>query len=403
MTRSSKPSSAGDFLPFCRPSIDASDVAAVTETLTSGWITTGPRCAELEQGICDRTGAGAAVAVNSATAAMHLLLHALGIGPGDEVITPSMTWVSTPNIISLLGATPVFVDVDRDTLLVSPETISAAVTKRTKAIIPVHYAGAPCDLEGIEQVAGDASIPLIEDAAHAIGTRFGDREIGSSGHAIFSLHPIKNITSAEGGIFVTEDTALAQEIRRLRFHGLASEAWDRDQQGRSPQVEVQSPGFKYNLPDLNATLGASQLKRLDSFIQRRSEIAMQYRDGLQDIDGIEPLALPTWDHHHAWHLFTVRIVEEQAGLNREAFMDALKELGIGTGIHFRGAHLHKWYREQSPTAQGSLDNTTWNSDRICSLPLFPGMEDSDVTRVLDAIRSTCETSRMGATAGGVQA
>ena len=195
MTGSSNQSMAGEFLPFCRPSINEADVEAVTKTLTSGWITTGPSCAELEQAICDRTGSQAAVAVTSGTAAMHLTLMALGIGPGDEVITPSMTWVSTPNIISLLGATPVFVDVDRDTLLVSAESISAAITDRTRAIIPVHYAGVPCDLDAIREVGADAGIPVIEDAAHAIGTRYSGNEIGNSGHAIFSLHPIKNITT----------------------------------------------------------------------------------------------------------------------------------------------------------------------------------------------------------------
>ncbi|MDG2422837.1 MAG: aminotransferase class I/II-fold pyridoxal phosphate-dependent enzyme [Phycisphaerales bacterium] len=398
MTRSNNQAAAGDFLPFCRPSIDDSDVAAVTRTLTSGWITTGPSCAELEQAICDRTGAKAAVAVTSGTAAMHLALHALGIGPGDEVITPSMTWVSTPNMISLLGAKPVFVDVDRDTLLVSPESISAAMTDRTKAIIPVHFAGAPCDLNGIRAVADDAGVPLIEDAAHAIGTNHAGSEIGNTGHAIFSLHPIKNVTSGEGGIFVTGDTDLANEIRRMRFHGLAAEAWDRNQQGRSPQVEVQSPGFKYNLPDMNATLGVSQLKRLDSFIERRTQIANRYLKGLADIKGIKPLTVPSWDHRHAWHLFVVRIIEEEAGLDRDQFMASLKEQGIGTGLHFRAAHTHRWYRDQ---ANGSckLGDTEWNTDRICSIPLFPDMTDADVERVLNGIRTACKMNQpQGATA-----
>ncbi|MCH2152753.1 MAG: UDP-4-amino-4-deoxy-L-arabinose aminotransferase [Phycisphaerales bacterium] len=388
MTRSSKPDEAREFLPFCRPSIDAEDVAAVTATLTSGWITTGARCAELEDGIRARTGAGCAVAVTSGTAAMHLLLAAMGIGPGDEVITPSMTWVSTPNIISLLGATPVFVDVDLETLLVSPETIRAAITPRTKAIIPVHYAGAPCDLNGIRAVAEEAGIPLIEDAAHAIGTRFGDTEIGHSGHAIFSLHPIKNITTGEGGVLVTDDEELGATVRRLRFHGLGAEAWDRNQQGRSPQVEVQSPGFKYNLPDMNATLGVTQLKRLDQFIDRRREIAERYLNSLPK--GIRPLGIPQWSHRHAWHLFVVRVDEAQAGLDRDAFMAALKELGIGTGIHFRAAHTHHWYRNQEYKAPGGLVNTEWNSDRICSIPLFPDMTDEDVDRVIEGIREVCD-------------
>ncbi|MCH2133857.1 MAG: UDP-4-amino-4-deoxy-L-arabinose aminotransferase [Phycisphaerales bacterium] len=399
MTASSNPAAAGEFLPFCRPSIDDTDVAAVVETLTSGWITTGPRCAELEQAVCDRTGAAAAVAMTSGTAAMHLALLAMGIGPGDEVITPSMTWVSTPNVINLLGATPVFVDVDRDTLLVSPESIAAAITPRTKVIIPVHYAGAPCDLEAIRKVAGD--VPILEDAAHAIGTRYGDREIGASGHAIFSLHPIKNITTGEGGIFVTDDTDLAATVRQLRFHGLGAEAWDRNQQGRSPQVEVQSPGFKYNLPDMNATLGITQLKRLDAFIERRAAIAREYHAGLPA--GIEPLAVPTWDHGHAWHLFVVRVVEEQAGVDRATFMEGLKAMGIGTGIHFRAVHTHRWYRDHDIVAPGGLANTEWNSDRICSIPLFPGMSDADVSRVIDGIGEVCQATDVVSTRQGAPA
>ncbi|MAT80264.1 MAG: UDP-4-amino-4-deoxy-L-arabinose aminotransferase [Phycisphaerae bacterium] len=392
MTRSKNQPTAGEFLPFCRPSINEADVEAVTRTLTSGWITTGPACAELEQAVCDRTGGQAAVAVTSGTAAMHLVLLAMGIGPGDEVITPSMTWVSTPNIISLLGAKPVFVDVDRETLLVSAESIAAAITKRTKAIIPVHYAGVPCDLDGIRSVADAAGIPVIEDAAHAIGTRYSNQEIGSSGHAIFSLHPIKNVTTGEGGVFVTDDVELAAEIRRMRFHGLAAEAWDRNQQGRSPQVEVQSPGFKYNMPDMNAVLGVSQLKRLDTFIERRAEIANRYTEGLREVDGIEPLGLPSWNHRHAWHLFIVRVLPELAGLDRDQFMAALKDIGIGTGLHFRAAHTHRWYRDQGMDS-GGLPETEWNSERICSIPLFPDMTDDDIERVLTGIRSVCNVAQ----------
>ena len=389
MATNSQTTAEPAFLPFCSPSIDDSDVAAVVETLRSGWITTGPRCGELEQAICDRIGAASAVAVSSATAAMHLVLMALDIGPGDEVITPSMTWVSTPNMIHLMGATPVFVDVDRDTLLVSAQSVEAAITDRTKAIIPVHYAGAPCDLDGLREISEKYRIPLIEDAAHAIGTRYRSENIGQSGHAIFSLHPIKNITTGEGGIFVSDDPDLSEHVRRIRFHGLAAEAWDRDQQGRSPQVEVQSPGFKYNLPDMNATLGISQLGRLDDFIERRTMIAQKYRNALSEIPGIQPLALPEWDHLHAWHLFIVRVDPEVTGIDRDQFMSELKKLNIGTGIHFRAVHTHRWYRDHGVSAPGGLEHSTWNSDRICSIPFFPSMKDEDVDRVINGIASVC--------------
>ena len=209
-----------EFLPFARPSISEEDVAAVTETLRSGWITTGAGCADFEDAVCRRLGCRSAVTVTSGTAAMHLALHALGIGPGDEVVTPSMTWVSTVNLITLAGATPVFVDVDRDTLMVSPESVAAAVTNRTKAVIPVDFAGAACDIAPMRKMASERGIALIEDAAHAIGTvRTGGEEVGSIGTAIFSLHPIKTITSGEGGILVTDDETLGSRIRQLRWSG----------------------------------------------------------------------------------------------------------------------------------------------------------------------------------------
>ncbi|NBX25672.1 MAG: aminotransferase class I/II-fold pyridoxal phosphate-dependent enzyme, partial [Planctomycetes bacterium] len=218
------------FLPFCRPSISEEDIAAIGQVLRSGWITTGPRVAELEQAIAARTGARHAIAATSGTALMHLALQAMGVGPGDEVVGPSMTWVSTPNMVELLGGTNVFVDADRNTLLAGPEAFDAAITSRTKVVIPVHYAGAPVDLDGIRAVCRRRGVPLLEDAAHAIGTHHRGQEIGGQDTAIFSLHPIKNITSGEGGVLTTNDDALARKVRRLRFHGLEVDAHDRAQQ-----------------------------------------------------------------------------------------------------------------------------------------------------------------------------
>ncbi|MDP6986894.1 MAG: aminotransferase class I/II-fold pyridoxal phosphate-dependent enzyme [Phycisphaerales bacterium] len=379
-----------DFLPFARPSISEEDVAAVTETLRSGWITTGAGCAAFEAAICDRLGCGAAVAVTSGTAAMHLALHAFGVGPGDEVITPSMTWVSTVNLITMAGATPVFVDVDHDTLMVSPEAVEAAVTDRTRAIIPVDFAGGCVDIAPMRQFAADRGIAVIEDAAHAIGTiRAGGEEVGSRGTAIFSLHPIKTISSGEGGVLVTDDVPLADRVRRLRFHGLGVDAWQRGQQGRSPQAEVLEPGFKYNLPDMNAVLGHSQFNRLDELVERRAELANRYHELLDGIPGILPLGDAASTERHSWHLFIIRVDEAVAGMDRDAFMESMKAKEIGTGIHFRAAHTHQWYREHTDAWRGTtLPNTEWNSNRICSLPLFPDMNDSDVQDVVDAIRQT---------------
>jgi UDP-4-amino-4-deoxy-L-arabinose-oxoglutarate aminotransferase len=377
------------FLPFSKPSITESEIAAVGDVLRSGWITTGAKCTELEQRVCEATGARHAVALTSATAGMQVALHALGIGPGDEVITPSLTWVSTINLITLCGATPVFADVDRDNLMITADTVAPLITERTRLIIPVHYAGAAAELDPLRQLASKHSIPLIEDAAHAIGTQYLGRHIGLDGTVIFSFHPIKNITTGEGGMFCTDDAALADRIRRLKFHGLGADAFDRQGQGRAPQAEVQEPGYKFNLPDMNAVLGIGQLARLDQMIARRAELARLYLSKLADVDGILPLSTPASTTRHAWHLFIVRLVADKAGLDRDSFMAELKARGIG--LHFKAPHLQKYYREHYRHPY-SLPNTEWNSQRICSLPLFPDMRDEDVTRVVDAIKAILRSS-----------
>lgn len=379
------------FLPFSKPSITESEIAAVGDVLRSGWITTGAKCTEFEQRVCDYTGARHAVALSSATAGMQLALHALGIGPGDEVITPSLTWVSTVNLITLCGATPIFADVDRDNLMITADTVAPLIRERTRLIIPVHYAGAAAELDPLRQLAAQYELPLLEDAAHAIGTQYQGRTIGHDGSAIFSFHPIKNITTGEGGMFCTDDDKLAERIRRLKFHGLGADAFDRQSQGRTPQAEVQEPGFKFNLPDMNAVLGLGQLGRLDQMNARRAELAGQYLTQLADIPGIHPLTTPATTTRHAWHLFIVRVDEAEAGLDRDTLMAELKARGIGSGLHFKAAHRQKYYREhyQHPY---SLPNTDWNSQRICSLPLFPDMQDADVTRVVGAIKDIIRSS-----------
>lgn len=371
------------FLPFSRPSLGEAELAAVQEVFQSGWITTGPKCAELEQAFCQLTGNQHAIAVSSATAGMHVTLMALNIQAGDEVITPSMTWVSTLNIITLLGATPVMIDVDPETLMVTPEAVAAAITPRTKAIIPVHYAGAPADIDAIQAIGQRHGIPVIEDAAHAAGTYYHQRHVGGQGIAIFSFHAIKNMTCAEGGLVVTDDAALAERIRMLKFHGLGVDAFDRQTHGRQPQAEVISPGFKYNLPDISAAIALVQLAKLDEINARRSAIAQRYLAALQDTP-FNPLAQPRWPHRHAWHLFIIRVDETTCGISRDGLMQALKAQDIGTGLHFRAAHTHRYYRERYP--QLSLPATEWNSERICSIPLFPDMTDSDVERVITALR-----------------
>ena len=375
-----------EFLPFSKPTIDAADIRAVTDVLTSGWITTGKKNAELEQKFCESPGCRGAVALSSATGAMHLLLKALDIGPGDEVITPAMTWVSTVNLIVLSGAKPVFVDVDRHTLMTSAEIINPCLSDRTRLIVPVHFAGAVVDLEPLRQLAATRKIALVEDAAHALGSVYKEVPVGRQGTVIFSFHPIKNITTGEGGMFCSDDEALLRRIRCLKFHGLGVDAYDRNAQERSPQAEVLEPGFKYNLTDLSAALGISQFDRLQDFNRKRAELAGYYLDKLAAIEEIIPLARPSYPIEHAWHLFIVRLDTDKVSLTRDDFMVALKDRNIGTGLHFRAVHLQKYYREKMGIRPGMLPNTEWNSDRICSLPLFPAMTPEDVDDVVDAIK-----------------
>ena len=375
-----------EFLPFSRPSITEEDIAAVADVLRSGWITTGPKTTEFEQKFREYVGCPGAVALSSATAGMHVTLKALNLGPGDEVITPSMTWVSTVNLIVLAGATPVFADVDRDTLMVSRQSIEACLTDRTRAIIPVHFAGAPVDIEPIRQLAMTREIPLVEDAAHALGTRYSGLHVGHCGTSIFSFHPIKNITTGEGGMFCSDDEGLLEHVRRLKFHGLGVDAYDRQTQGRSPQAEVLEPGYKYNMTDISAVLGLRQLARVDTLNTRRTELAMRYRKRLSEVDEVISLRDPSYPMTHAWHLFIVRLDIDKAGLTRDEFMKRLKQRNIGTGLHFRAVHLQKYYRETMGMRRGMLPNTEWNSDRICSLPLFPDMTSNDVDDVVNAVK-----------------
>ncbi|HEM6906394.1 TPA: UDP-4-amino-4-deoxy-L-arabinose aminotransferase [Providencia stuartii] len=371
-----------NFLPFSKPAIGDEEVKAVEKVLRSGWITTGPQNHQLEQDFCECYGCKHAIALSSATAGMHVVLMALGIGPGDEVITPSQTWVSTINMIELLGATPVMIDVDRDTLMVQPDAVEKALTAKTKAIIPVHYAGAPCDLDALRAIAQKAGVALIEDAAHAVGTRYKEEWIGQQGTAIFSFHAIKNVTCAEGGLVVTDDDELAQRVRTLKFHGLGVDAFDRQMQGRKPQAEVVEPGLKYNLSDIHAAIAVVQLSRVEEMNQRRAQLVARYRAALKD-SPLQMLSVPEYSHLHANHLFMVRVDKSVCGIDRDSFMEKLKAYDIGTGLHFRAAHTQKYYREKYPEL--SLVESEWNTVTLCSLPLFPDMSDADVDRVVKAI------------------
>ncbi len=374
------------FLPFSQPSITDTDIDAVTRVMRSKWLATGKEAAAFEEEFAAYVGARGAVALASATGGMHVALAALDIGPGDEVITPSLTWVSTPNLIVLAGATPIWVDVDRDNLMTSADLVAPLITARTKAIIPVHYAGAPADLAPLRKLAADKGVTLLEDAAHAVGTRYAGQRIGADGTAIFSFHPIKNITTGEGGMVTSDDEAFLDRVRRLKFHGLGQDAYDRETQGRKPQAQVVEPGYKYNITDIAAALGRTQLARLNAMNEKRRALSALYDDLFADVPEILPLAIPSWDNYHTRHLYIVRL--DKPGLPRLEMMERLKRRNIGTGIHFLAAHTHNYYRKNNVGGTAALPHTEWNSERLFSLPLFPDMEDADVREVVEAVKDS---------------
>jgi UDP-4-amino-4-deoxy-L-arabinose-oxoglutarate aminotransferase len=371
------------FLPFSRPSIGKNEINKVTACLKSGWITTGALSKEFEDKFCQLTGSRLAISLNSATAGMHIMLSALGIGPGDEIITPSMTFASTVNMIALRKAKPVFVDVDYGTLNINPDLIEEKITKKTKAIIPVHFAGAPADMDKINKLARKYKLIVIEDAAHAVGTYYKRIHAGGFGHpAIFSFHPIKNITTGEGGIITLSNAQLEKKLRLLRFHGIERDAWKRYGKGGNPSYDITEPGYKYNMPDILAALGLAQLDRWQELNLRRTELVRLYFEGLEDISGIDLPKVPEYDYVHAWHLFIIKVL----ALNRDEFMKRLSDYNIGYGLHFPPAHMLSYVKEKYAASVGVLQETERAADKIISLPLFPDMREKDVEYVCKAIK-----------------
>ncbi len=375
-----------EFLPFSRPSISREAIDEVVACLESGWITTGPRVKKFEEELRRYFNAPHALALSSATAGLHLALAALELKPGDEVITTPMTFAATLNTIVLTGGTPVLVDVEPDTYNMDVAKLAGAVTKRTRAILPVHFAGLPVDLDPLYALADKHGLRVIEDAAHAIGTEYKGKRIGGFGDTqVFSFHPNKNITTGEGGCVVTRDDALAEKIALLRFHGMDREAWNRFGKTGSPHYEIIIPGYKYNMMDIQAALGLHQLPALDGFIRRRTELALRYQERLADwLQWTRPGA-PKYAHRHAWHLYAPLINPRAAGMDRDTFMQRMKEHNIGTGLHYRAVHLYPYYREHFGFKPGDFPNAESIGERIVSLPLFPGMRDADQDRVIAAM------------------
>ena len=381
-----------EFLPYCRPAIDAADIAAVVDTLQRGWLTTGPKVRQFEPMFVQAAGVKHAVGLNSATAGLHLGLLAMGVGPGDDVVLPSLSFVAGANIAVQIGARPVFCDVDPETLSVSVETIAAALTPRTKAIMTMHYAGRPASAEPIMAFARPRGIAVLEDAALAIGMLDDGRWSGTRADAaVFSFYATKNVTSAEGGMFVSNDDALTDRVRTLALHGMDRDAWKRYERGGSWRYDIVAHGYKDNMPDLAAALGISQLAKLEAMQRRREEIAAAYLQALKDIPGITAAGLGKMkpSDRHSWCMFVIEVDAAKAGISRDAMIDALRGANIGTSVHYIPSHLFTAFKGFE---HGRLDATESVWQRLISLPLYPTMTDADASDVIAALRNIVDSA-----------
>ncbi len=378
------------FLPFALPDIDEAEIEAVVACLRSGWVTTGPATRQFEQDFRDYLGGDVeAIAVNSATAGLHLALEALGIGPGDEIIVPTFTFTATAEVVRYLGAQPVIVDVDPVTMNIDVGAVEAALTPRTRAIIPVHYAGLACDMDALLALARRHGLRVVEDAAHAFPTRYKGRLVGTldSDVTVFSFYANKTMTTGEGGMVVTRDPELARRVRLMRLHGISQDAFNR-YVSRTPAwyYEVVAAGFKYNLTDIASSIGIQQLRKIDRFWQRREQMALRYHEAL---DGL-PLELPAGadtaaGNTHAWHLYPVRLAP-QAEMARDELILQLSQRGIGTSVHFIPLHRQPVWRDACDLSPSRFPVAERCYERILSLPLYTKMRDADQDRVVAAVR-----------------
>ena len=381
-------SKVNNFLPFARPSISQEEIDEVVDCLRSGWITTGPRVQQFTNDLQAYLGAKHVLPLTSGTAGLHLALAGLHLKPGDEVITTPLTFAATANTIVIAGGKPVFVDVELDTYNIDVNKIKAAITPKTKAIVPVHYAGLPVDMDAIYSIAKTHNLRVIEDGAHAIGAQYKGKRIGSFGDTqVFSFHPNKNMTTGEGGCVATSDDELAKYISIQRFHGIDREAWNRFSKSGEQHYDVVDTGFKYNMLDIQAALGVCQLKRLDSFIERRTALANRYLDIFANWKELKLPRLPSYSIKHALHLFAPLINIEKTGFDRDEFIEKMKALDIGIGFHYDAVHLFSFYRDTFGYQQGDFPNAEYIAERIVSLPMFPDMAYDDQDRVVSAMEN----------------
>ncbi|MEE8599873.1 DegT/DnrJ/EryC1/StrS family aminotransferase [Euzebya tangerina] len=372
---------SADPIPFHRPAFDQAELHGAVSSLESGWLTTGPQCAAFESRFAEAVGAEHAVSVNSCTAALHLALEGLGVGTGDQVVVPAMTFTATAAVVRHLGADPVLVDVEADTLGMDPDQLVDVLSERTKAVVPVHYAGQPAEMDRITSAAESVGAAVVEDSAHCFPGTYREHTIGSLSRATcFSFYANKTITTGEGGMLTTDDAELAERARVMRLHGMSKDAWRRFASGPST-YDVAQPGFKYNMTDLAAAIGLAQLDKAADLAAQRAGHAEQYVTALAHVPGVRTLARRP-DRSHAWHLLVVAIDRETFGMERDAVAAALNDRGISTSIHYRPLHRHSYYRDTYQLTDEDFPVASSAGDQILSLPLFPTMTGEQVDRVV---------------------
>jgi dTDP-4-amino-4,6-dideoxygalactose transaminase len=376
-----------NFLPFSKPDINQAAIDEVVDSLKTGWLASGPKVKIFEQDLRNYLHIKHALVLNSATSGLHLALKCLGLKEGDEVITTPITFVATLNTIEHVGAKPVLVDVDLTTYNIDIEQLKNAITSKTRAILPIHYAGVPVDLDPLYELAKKHNLRVIEDAAHAIGSKYKDKLIGSFGDVqVFSFHPNKVITSGEGGCITTSDDELARLIGIMRFHGIDREAWNRNSKEGSQHYDVIAPGYKYNMLDIQAAIGIHQLRELEIFINKRTALAMRYNEALSEWSELALQKAPNYSYRNSWYLYAPLINKEYAKMTRDEFMIKMKELDIGTGYHYQAVHLFRYYKDKYGFKRGDFPNSERISDGIVSLPLFPAMTFADQDKVIKAMK-----------------
>lgn len=374
-------------VPFHLPDIGVEEISAVTEVLQSGWLTTGTKVKLFEERFASQVGAEHAVATNSCTAALHVALEALGVQEGDEVIVPTMTFAATAEVVAYFKATPVLVDCDPITLNLNVHALSAKMSKRTKAVIPVHFAGYPCDMDRIMEVAATRQLAVVEDAAHAFPASYFGKRVGSLGDiTCFSFYATKTLTTGEGGMATTNSPMWAERMRRMTLHGITKDAWTRYSDAGSWYYEIGAPGYKYNLTDLAAAIGIEQLTKSVRFLEARRKIAAAYQAGFADLPELRlPCESPGIEH--SWHLYVIHLDLHRLRISRNGFIEALKKSGVGTSVHFIPLHLHPYYRSRFGFISGDFPVASEAFERIISLPIYPRMTEADIEYVIESVRT----------------